>query len=404
MKKPPLHVFTGLRPVGSLTRSDREEGTILFGYRPDNSPEHAVSVTMPVRADQYDSMGGLLPIFEMNLPEGALRERLRMQFAKTIPEFDDLDLLSIVGSSQIGRLRYAQQEQLDDSVPSQDLAEILTYRGSSDLFAYLLERFASYSGVSGMQPKVLIRELQLPEKMLHRGATHIVKSFNPRDYPELAANEAICTQGATAAGIRTARVRLSDNRQFLIVDRFDRAADGQYLGIEDLCVLMARRAHGRYDGSYENIARRLTEYVSPEKLAEARRQFALMVAYVCAIENGDAHLKNFSILYSQPEGQVTLAPAYDLICTSIYMPRDKLALTLNGTKDYPDHAGLVKFLRGVTGQSEKSAAVVIEQAIAGARAAIAAAANYAERHKDAREFAEKMTAAISRGIARLERR
>src|SRR5258708_29520883 len=58
---------------------------------------------MPVRPDQYDAMAGLLPIFEMNLPEGALKERLRMQFAKTIPEFDDLDLLSIVGSSQIGR-------------------------------------------------------------------------------------------------------------------------------------------------------------------------------------------------------------------------------------------------------------------------------------------------------------
>ena len=43
---------------------------------------------------------------EMNLPEGPLRERLRVQFAKTIPEFDDLDLLQIVGTSQIGRLRY----------------------------------------------------------------------------------------------------------------------------------------------------------------------------------------------------------------------------------------------------------------------------------------------------------
>lgn len=74
---------------------------------------------MPVRADQYDSMAGLLPLFEMNLPEGALRERLRLQFAKTIPEFDDLDLLQIIVTSQIGRLRYSLQDKMSDEVPMQ---------------------------------------------------------------------------------------------------------------------------------------------------------------------------------------------------------------------------------------------------------------------------------------------
>ena len=126
---------------------------------------------MPVRTDQYDSMAGLLPIFEMNLPEGALRERLRLQFAKTIPEFDDLDLLQIIGTSQIGRLRYSLQDSIEENVPTQDLSEILTYKGGADLFADLLERFATYSGISGMQPKVLIREIPAPEKITHQGAT-----------------------------------------------------------------------------------------------------------------------------------------------------------------------------------------------------------------------------------------
>jgi serine/threonine-protein kinase HipA len=90
-----------------------------------------------------------------------------------------------------------------------------------------------------------------------------------------------------------------------------------------------------------------------------------MVAYACAIENGDAHLKNFSVLYAQPEGEITLAPAYDLISTSLYMPRDKLALTMNDSKDYPDRARLIKFIRHVTGKSERSAANIIEQVIEG---------------------------------------
>jgi len=86
VKKPPLQVFGSSVLAGSLYRSDREPDTILFGYRQGIRSQDAVSVTMPVRTDQYDSMGGLLPIFEMNLPEGALKERLRMQFAKAIPE------------------------------------------------------------------------------------------------------------------------------------------------------------------------------------------------------------------------------------------------------------------------------------------------------------------------------
>jgi serine/threonine-protein kinase HipA len=194
---------------------------------------------------------------------------------------------------------------------------------------------------------------------------------------------------------------MSENRQFLIVDRFDLTADGRYLGTEDFCVLNGLRAHGRYDGSYENIAKRITDYVTANKLAAAREQFVLMVAYACAIENGDAHLKNFSVLYAQPEGEISLAPAYDLVCTSLYMPRDKLALTLNGSKDYPDRAGLVKFIRYVTGQSEASAAGVIEQVIAGVHAAIAQTRRYANRHADAAEFAQKLTAIMQRGIARL---
>jgi len=209
VKKPPLQVLAGRAPAGVLARSDVEQASYLFGYRPGTTAADAVSLTMPVRVDQYDSMGGLLPIFEMNLPEGPLRERLSLQFAKAIPEFDDLDLLQIVGSSQIGRLRYSSKDTLDDEVPAQDLAEILTYEGSADLFAHLLERFAQYSGISGMQPKVLVREGTQPGKLTHRGTTHIVKSFDPGQFPELAANELICTRGAAAAGIHVPRMQLS---------------------------------------------------------------------------------------------------------------------------------------------------------------------------------------------------
>ncbi len=66
---------------------------------------------MPVRVQSWDSKFALLPIFEMNLPEGALRERLTRRFAKATGTFDDFDLLAIVGRTQIGRIRYSGSER-----------------------------------------------------------------------------------------------------------------------------------------------------------------------------------------------------------------------------------------------------------------------------------------------------
>jgi serine/threonine-protein kinase HipA len=403
VKKAALNVFASGERVGRLDRSDLEEDEILFIYRPDCPAHSAVSLTMPVRTDPYDAMGGLLPLFEMNLPEGALRERLRNQFAKAIPGFDDLDLLGLVGSSQIGRLQYSTAETLVDRIPEQDIDEILTYTGTADLFAALLERFATYSGISGLQPKVLVRANDAPEKMAYRGSTHIVKTFDAAVYPELAANEFICMHGAAVAGIRTASAKLSNNRRFLIIDRFDIASDGTYLGIEDFCVLDGRRAHGRYDGSYENIARRISQFVSTDALTQAREQYALMVAYACAVENGDAHLKNFSLIYRSPEHPIRLAPGYDIVSTTVYMPRDTLALTLNGTKQFPERDQLLQFIRAVTGKTKRSAIQLLEQVALGVTAAIQQAKAYGKRHRDARAFSERLVATLSRGLTRLHR-
>lgn len=401
MKKAALHVHAGRTAVGLLARSAVEPDTFLFSYRPGTEVMGDVSLTMPVRVDQYDAMAGLLPIFEMNLPEGALKERLRLQFAKAIPEFDDLDLLQIVGSSQIGRLRYSPVENLEEALPAQDLAEILTYRGTADLFAHLLERFAQYSGVSGVQPKVLVRQDLPLDKLNYRGATHIVKAFDSVQYPELAANEFICTRGAGAAGLAVPNLVLSDNRQLLVVERFDLGAHGNYLGLEDFCVLDGRRSHGRYDGSYEQIARRIKDFVSPPLVMRSLEQFALMVAYSCGVGNGDAHRKNFSVLYRDPEGEVSLSPAYDLVSTLPYLASDTLALELGGTKEFPDHARLLKFVREITGKSAQSAQRLLDQARLGVNKALDEAADYGRRFKDTARFVDSLSRVLRSGLERL---
>src|ERR1700692_549897 len=335
-----IKVWTDAAEAGLLDRQ-RDRGS-AFAYLPETVPQRAVSVTMPVRLPSWDVPFGLPPIFEMNLPEGALRERLRLAFAKATGTFDDFDLLAIVGRSQVGRIRYTgDKESLNEDVPFQSVDEILASRCDGDLFRYLIEKFAAFSGISGVQLKVLVRDenssatLANREPRLspsYRGATHIVKFWEPNEFPQLAANEYFCLKAAERCGLDVPRCRLAEDGMALVVDRFDLRPDGTYRGFEDFCALNARRTDEKYRGSYEtSVMKRFQQFAnSPAVLADAEKLFTLIVLN-CALRNGDAHLKNFAIVYDDVLAEARLAPVYDLVTTSAYLPKDSMALTLNGT-------------------------------------------------------------------------
>src|SRR5271154_259988 len=131
-----IKVWTDTAEAGLLDRHGERGST--FAYSHDAPPTRAVSVTMPLRLESWSVPFGLLPVFEMNLPEGALRERLRLAFAKATGSFDEIDLLSVVGRSQIGRIRFTGMEDgLDEAVPFQSVDEILTSQRSGELSRYL---------------------------------------------------------------------------------------------------------------------------------------------------------------------------------------------------------------------------------------------------------------------------
>lgn len=338
-----IKVWTDGAEAGLLDRSGDRGSTFL--YVPETLSMRAVSVTMPVRLASWDGRFGLAPIFEMNLPEGVLRERLRLAFAKATGTFDDFDLLAIVGRSQVGRIRYTgQKEKLEEDVPFQSVDEILAHRRGGDLFPYLIERFAAFSGISGVQPKVLVRDetafsahrkdARLSQS--YRGATHIVKFWEPNEYPQLAANEYFCLKVAEKCGLEVPLFELSEDAGALVIDRFDLRVDGTYRGFEDFCVLNAKRTDQKYNGSYEtSVLKRFQQFAnSPHVYADLEKLFTLM-ALNCALRNGDAHLKNFGIVYDYVLGEARLAPVYDLVTTAVYLPKDVMALTLNGSTRWP---------------------------------------------------------------------
>jgi serine/threonine-protein kinase HipA len=342
-----IRIWTDGEIAGALDRLGKA-GT-SFAYKADARAERAVSITMPHRVPSYDWSHGLVPIFEMNVPEGALRARLIRSFAKATGTFDDFDLLSIVGRSQLGRIRYSAMDGgLDEETPFQSVDEILRARRDGGLFDHLLDRFAQYSGLSGVQPKVMIRDEgkfsagKARRSSSLRAATHIVKLWDKDEYPELAANEYFCLLAAQKAGLDVPRFTLSDSGDALIIERFDLSDQG-YLGVEDFCVLNGVGAAQKYAGSYESrLFKRARDFIEPADHPREMQALYRLFVLNCALRNGDAHLKNFALTYDRVDGPSRLAPVYDLVTTRAYLPEDSMALTLEGSTRWPDAERLMR--------------------------------------------------------------
>lgn len=403
-----IKVWTDAAEAGLLDRLGARGSTFL--YQPGAPVGRAISVTMPVRLPSWDVEYGLPPIFEMNLPEGVLRERLRLAFAKATGTFDEFGLLSVVGRSQVGRIRYTgEKERLSEDVPFQSIDEILEKRRGGELFRYLLEKFATFSGVSGVQPKVMVRDeaASVPlGKSRHRlsesyrGATHIVKFWEENEFPQLAANEYFCLRAAENCGLEVPRYRLAEDALALVIDRFDLRPDGTYRGVEDFCVLNARRTDQKYSGSYEtSILKRFTQFANSPHVGEDLERLFTLIAVNCALRNGDAHLKNFAIIYEDVEGEARLAPIYDLMCTSVYLPKDSMALTLNGSTRWATARDLQRLGETRLGATPARVRQILERIADAISSASEELRDYLKQHSEFEEVGKGMLQEWEHGVA-----
>jgi serine/threonine-protein kinase HipA len=402
-----IKVWTDAAEGGLLDRHGTRGSS--FVYLPDVAPARAVSVSMPMRLPSWNVQFGLPPIFEMNLPEGVLRERLRLAFAKATGTFDEFDLLGIVGRSQVGRIRYTgPKEQLQEDVPFQSVDEILAQRRGGDLFRYLIDKFAAFSGISGVQPKVLVRDEGASatlSKASHRisqscrGATHIVKFWEQNEYPQLSANEFFCLQVAEKCGLDVPPYQLAENALALVFDRFDLRSDGTYRGFEDFCVLNARRTDEKYRGSYEtSIMRRFAEFANSSHVGEDLERLFTLIAINCALRNGDAHLKNFGIVYDDVQGEARLAPVYDLVTTSVYLPKDSMALTLNGTTNWASAKELQRLGETRIGSSPARVREILERIDAAVADTSTELRAYIKDHPDFEDIGNRMLQQWEQGV------
>jgi serine/threonine-protein kinase HipA len=303
-----------------------------------------------------------------------------------------------VGQSQIGRLTFGEKKD----IPAIELDEILKYHGTQDLFESLLNRYITCSGISGAQPKIMVRVAESSssnlERITHKSATHIVKTWDAHDYPELAFNEYFCMLAAKYSQLEVPEFYLSDNRKFFVIQRFD-IQDGSYLGFEDFCVLNAFGTQQKYDSSYERICKRIKEFVSPSEMLVSLESFYKSLVLSCIVKNGDAHLKNFGVLYSDTESIVKLAPVYDIVSTTPYLAEDTLALTLDGSKRWPNQKKLLTFAVNHCGISKQRAQELIDRVSDGVFIALQELKQYASTRQELSDIGELIGNAWESGLS-----
>ena len=150
--------------------------------------------------------------------------------------------------------------------------------------------------------------------------------------------EDLAMRMAEIAGIQTVPHALMkmDDRYVYITRRIDRDIQGEQItmyAMEDFCQLAGRLTADKYRGSYELCGRIIKRY-SVYPGFDLSEMF-LRVVFSFVTGNSDMHLKNFSLIETDPGKRFfCLSKAYDMLPVNVILPEDEeeLALTLNGKK------------------------------------------------------------------------
>lgn len=312
----------------------------VFTYDAAADPLLPLSLLMPVRTESYVSRE-IHPVFQVSMPEGALRAALTKRLAKQLGRVTEMHLLESTGHKTIGRVQLMPHGQpLRDPEPDPDI-DYLLQQSNTFLEQWFLEERIMDAGVSGGYPKGLstspIGDQDAVKRETLRNEHWIIK-LDDAQHPALSFNEFWSMEVARAAGLPTPETRLAKDMRSLGVKRFDRQEDGTMLAFEDFCALMGKPAQDKFSGSVERLVKHLRQFVDPKDVRSQLRQFFMQYVLVNTLRNADAHLKNFGLLYDDA-AHPKLSPVFDMVTMALYSPptangdaQDTLALNFGGTK------------------------------------------------------------------------
>jgi len=279
------------------------------------------------------------PTLSNLLPEGSMRELISQNLKIHIE--NEFPLFSFLGTDLPGAL--IAEPMLPDEVPD----NILAIHGKPKALSFNRNKLVNKFSLAGVQMKFSMKEKEGRYNISHGKVLGdwIVKtpSTKHRHVPE---NEFTAMTLASLVGVDIPEIKLVElskldnlppinlpnEKLAFAIKRFDRDGNKR-VHMEDFAQVLVKYPHDKYNtANYEQIGRILYEY-SGDGLADTQ-QYARRLVVNILLANGDAHIKNWSLLYFD---QVTprLAPAYDIVTTSVYIDDERhYALNLGKNKDW----------------------------------------------------------------------
>lgn len=194
------------------------------------------------------------------------------------------------------------------------------------------------SSLGGVQPKIVLIRSEHGWAQALGGAptTHILKPRIGDDttiFDEEYGSRIARRIGLTDFG---STLQEFDGLPALVIERYDRHPNGERIHQEDFSQALGAERNEKYQElggvvSLQRVADALKRH-APES---ALHRLARMVIVTVAIGNLDMHTKNISLLHP-PDGEIQLAPSYDLV-PQAHQPNDgRLALAVNGVYRHAD--------------------------------------------------------------------
>lgn len=415
--------------VGTLDMASGE-GFYGFTYDPAylaSTNPTPLSHSLPLTPRRF-SGNEALPFFEGLLPEGDARIAVARKLG--VPSTSSAKLLRALGNDCAGVLRIRDNSEDERSSSTSNRYEPLSKNDLMAIAKHPWQTIVEYQArnrlsLAGAQSKIALfhdNRTALDEGWFlaldDAPSTHILKPTIMTDrYPSLAENELICLRACQRCGISSVEADLLfPEAPLLVVRRYDRVEDSQSKGVverihqEDFCQALGIPSMKKYqtDGGpgIADIAEAIMRF-SAEPLSDLElfRKLALFNYFV---GNCDAHAKNFSLVHHQ--GGWRLAPAYDLISTTIYdgtfgagLSRDMgMAMGHHSNIDRITPDDLDLFAKEVKAQPKRIRAVAAELACSLPPALEAAASDLHERgFATAHTVGSRITEGVKRRIEAL---
>jgi serine/threonine-protein kinase HipA len=304
-------LFAG-RLVAELSH---EQGRLALRYVEPGAP--ALGQRLPPRSAAYGDEE--CHHFVANLlPEGDFRALLCRRLQR--PVTDDFGLLRALGHDCAGAFTFGEANAEQAEYAHLPEATLRGWLADPQTRPSPNEKEGLRQALSGAQDKLSLHVAEGEPYLGEHGAptTVIVKPDIVGGHAGLhltALNELYCMQLARSVGLRAPKSFWLAGAY--AVERFDRAYRGSALvrvHQEDFAQLCGVAPARKYDVGFTACLAVADRYATDAE--GTRRELVERLLFNLLIGNGDAHCKNFALLFSGE--RVELAPAYDLLCTQVY--------------------------------------------------------------------------------------